>query len=404
MNRFAYHARDAAGAPHSGSREAPDVAAVARELQALGLIPLTIQAQPRATSAPATSLFSAKVSLDELILFSRQMSSLTRAGIVVDRALRGLAESHRNPRLRTVLIEVSANLEGGADLASSLRGYPEVFSELYAAVIHVGENTGRLDQAFAQIAGYLEHERETRRRIVTATRYPAFVLVTIGVAIGILNVFVIPAFAKVFEKFHAELPWQTKLIVGVSDLTVTWWPLLLVLSAAAVFGVRRYLRTQPGRLRWDRAKLRLPILGGIFERTHLARFCQTFAMTARAGLPITLALQVIARAIGNEYMAERISGMRQGIERGASITATAQESGMFTPVVLQMLSVGEETGSLDELMTQAAGFYEQEVDHLLKGLTDALEPVLVIAMGAMVLVLALGVFLPLWDLSSVATR
>ena len=226
----------------------------------------------------------------------------------------------------------------------------------------------------------------------------------IAVAIVILNLFVIPAFARVFEKFNAELPWQTRAIIGASDFMVAWWPLLLVGAVGGVFALRHWVGTPEGRLTWDRWKLKLPILGGIFERINLARFCQTFAMVSRAGVPITQGLLVISRAIGNEYMAERIDGMRHGIERGSGITSTARESGMFSPVVLQMMAVGEETGSMDELMAQSASFYEEEVDYQLKGLADAIEPILIIAIGVMVLILALGVFLPLWDLSSVANR
>jgi MSHA biogenesis protein MshG len=231
-----------------------------------------------------------------------------------------------------------------------------------------------------------------------------FVLGAISIAIVIMNIFVIPAFASVFAKFDAELPWQTRVIIGISDFFVDYWMLLAAVLAAVVFGVRHYLKTEEGQYQWDRLKLHLPIVGGIFERVNLSRFCQTFAMVSRSGIPITQGLHVISRAIGNEYMAEQVSLMRQGIERGASVSQTAVESGMFTPVVLQMIAVGEETGSIDELLEQAAGFYEEEVDYQLKSLTDAVEPILIIAIGMMVLVLALGVFLPLWDLSSVANK
>ncbi len=409
MARFAFTARDADGRAVEGHREAADPGAVARELAAAGMVPVSVTEDHEVgEEAGAVDvggwLQRRKVTLDEIILLSHQMASLTRAGVSVVRALRGLAESHRNPRLREVLDDVAGTLEAGSDVASALRRHPTVFSELYASVVHVGENTGRLDEAFKQIAGYLEVERETRRRIRTATRYPTFVLGAIAVAIVILNIFVIPAFARVFEKFNADLPWQTRAIIGASDFMVAWWPLLLVGAVGGAFAVRRWVGTPEGRLTWDRWKLRLPILGGIFERINLARFCQTFAMVSRAGVPITQGLLVISRAIGNEYMAERIDGMRHGIERGSGITVTARESGMFSPVVLQMMAVGEETGSMDELMAQSASFYEEEVDYELKGLTDAVEPILIIAIGVMVLILALGVFLPLWDLSSVANR
>ena len=406
MPRFAFEARNQLGETQSGQREALDASALAAELAAGGLVPIRVIPAEDApiTKAAGFALFEKRVSLDEVILFSHQMYSLTKAGISIVRCVRGLAESQKNERLQEVLLDIAENLESGVDLASSLRRFPQVFSELYASIIHVGENTGRLEEAFRQIAVYLEIERETKKRIKTATRYPMFVLAAIGIAIVVLNVFVIPSFSKVFAKFHAELPWQTQMIIGVSDFFVAYWPALLLLVCGAAFGVRHYINTRHGRFNWDRWKLKLPILGSIFERINLARFCQTFAMVSRSGVPITQGLHVISRAIGNEYMADRVTTMRMGIERGEGIAQTARDSGMFTPVVLQMIAVGEETGAIDELVEQAAGFYEEEVDYELKSLTDAVEPILIIAIGIMVLILALGVFLPLWDLSSVANK
>lgn len=405
MTRFSYQARDANGRALTGHVEAANASVVAAQLTEIGAIPLTIaKATEDAGPALALTWFKAKVKLDELIIFSHQMATLAKAGISVVRAVRGLSESTRNPRLATVLEEVAMDLEGGVDFATSLKRHGDVFSDLYASVIHVGENTGRLDEAFRRIAQYLELERETIKRLKSATRYPSFVLIAIGVAIAILNVFVIPAFANVFAKFHAQLPWQTQVILAISQFFVAYWPHLLVTFAGAAYGISRWVDTSDGRHAWDRLKLKLPIIGPIFERINLARFCQTFAMVMKAGLPVTQGLTVVANAIGNEYMSRLVLGMRAGIERGESITKTAGASGMFTPVVMQMLAVGEETGSIDELLEQSAGFYEEEIDYSLKTLTDAIEPILIIAIGAMVLVLALGVFLPLWDLSSVAHR
>ena len=378
---------------------------VAEQLSESGAIPLAITAaQAESAPPPALAWFKPKVKIDELIIFSHQMATLAKAGISVVRAVRGLSESARNPRLGVVLEAVATDLEGGVDFATSLKRHGDVFSNLYASVIHVGENTGRLDEAFRRIAKYLELERETIKRLKSATRYPSFVLIAIAVAITILNMFVIPAFADVFAKFHAELPWQTRVILAISQFSVAYWPYLLTIVSGVVYGIVRWIDTVEGRHSWDRLKLRLPIIGPIFERINLARFCQTFAMVMKSGLPVTQGLTVVANAIGNEYMARLVLGMRAGIERGESITTTAGASGMFTPVVMQMIAVGEETGSIDDLLVQSAGFYEEEVDYSLKTLTDAIEPILIIAIGAMVLVLALGVFLPLWDLSSVAHR
>ena len=377
----------------------------ASELAAAGSVPISISEAPEEKAdKPALSLTRPKVTPNELILFSHQMASLTKAGISVARAVRGLSESTSNPYLGEVLEDVATNLESGTDVATSLRKHPRVFSELYGSVIHVGENTGKLFEAFKQIAGYLEVERETGKQIKSATRYPSFVIATIVIALGVINVFVIPAFKGVFDKYGAELPWQTQTLITISDFCVAFWPYLLALAVGVVFGIRRYLKTESGRYNWDKRKLRLPLVGTIFHRVMLARFCQTFAMVLRAGVPITQGLRVVSRALGNEYLSAQVDGMRTGIERGSSIIRVARESGMFTPVVLQMIAVGEETGALDDLLEQSAGFYEEEVEYELKGLTAAIEPILIICIGAMVLVLALGVFLPLWDLSSVAIK
>ncbi len=407
MARFEYQAKDINGRTITGHMEGVSASAVAQQLNATGAIPLKVFGAPEESEKHSTfaiSLFQKRITIDELIIFSHQMSSLTKAGISVVRAVRGLAESARNELFAEVLADIAETLEGGADIATTLKRHGDVFSDLYMSVIHVGENTGRLDEAFKRIAVYLELERETVKRIKAATRYPMFVLIAIGIAITILNMFVIPAFAGVFAKFGAELPWQTRAILAVSDFFVNYWVYLLGSLAGIWWGLKRYLQTPEGHLKWDRLKLRLPIMGSIFERINLGRFCQTFAMVIKSGLPVTQGLHVVARAIGNDYMALKVNGMRAGIERGESVTQTAVASDLFTPVVLQMIAVGEETGSIDELLDQAAGFYEEEVDYALKMLTDAIEPILIIAIGMMVLVLALGVFLPLWDLSGVATR
>ena len=402
MPEFFYQARRS-GELVTGTQQATNARALAAELSAAGLLPVKIQAGAANESAKTrTQGFFKRVGLNEIILCSHQMHSLSRAGVSVVAATLTQAESNRNEVLKRALLVVADDLEGGLDLASGLRRHAGVFSELYVSLIHVGENTGRLDEAFKQAAGYLELERETRRRINAATRYPCFVLLAMAVAVVILNIFVIPAFATVFAKYGADLPWQTRVIVGVSDFFVLAWPYLLLLTAGAVGFGMQLLRTPAGRCQWHRFKLRIPLLGSIFERIYLGRFCHSFAMVNRAGVPLVQGLTITARAIGNDYMAQKIDSMRENIEKGESIATTARSVGLFSPVVLQMMSVGEETGSMDDLLDQAAEFYEEEVEYELKRLTDALEPILIIAIAILVLIMALGVFLPLWDLNSVA--
>ena len=405
MPRFVYQARSG-GQLIEGALEAPSAERVASLLGERGAIPVSIRADTVADAArPAVAAWGRKrVSLDELIMLSRQLRSLTKSGVPIVRALRGLAQSAANARLATVLNEVVDSLEAGADLATSLRRHPDVFTDLYVSVVHVGENTGRMDEAFAQVGEYLLLERDTKRRVQSASRYPLFVLGTIAVAIGIVNIYVIPSFRRVFEGFHAQLPWQTRFLITMSDAFVAYWWVAGAVLIAVALGLRHWLATEAGRLRWDEFKLGLPVIGGLYRRINLARFCQTFAMVLHAGVPLIQGLAIVGHAIGNAWMAERIRDMRWGIERGESIGRTAVASGLFSPVVLQMIAVGEDTGRIDELLAEAALFYGEEVDYGLKTLADSIEPILIIAIGGLVLILALGVFLPLWDLSSVAFR
>ena len=404
MTSFVYEGRNDKGALVTGEREAGSTNELAGILIAEGIVPTTIEDKvvDRVASIDWNNLFKrkGKVTLDELIIFCRQMYSLMKAGVPMISALRGLSTSSRNELLREALEDVIRHLEGGLSLAASMQTREDIFDNLFMSMVHVGENTGQLDVAFKQLADYLEMERETRKRIKQAVRYPTMVLTAIAIAIVLINVFVIPAFASFFAKFGAELPWQTKVLIATSDFFVNYGWFLLIAIGFAVYGFIRYIATEKGRYRWDRFKLKAPLVGGIFERIALGRFSRTFSMTYRTGVPILQALAVVSNAAGNAYIAKFVNDMRGQIERGETLTRAASTSGMFTPLVLQMLSVGEETGALDSLMDQVADFYEEEVDYDLKGLSDAIEPILIVIMGAMVLVVALGVFLPMWDLAS----
>jgi MSHA biogenesis protein MshG len=406
MSLFRFTGRDAQGGKVSGSRNSGSADTLANELLAQNITPLTIEAQAEQgdglLALLAERMRSKKVDLLELIIFCRQMHSLSKAGVPIIRAIGGLAESHRNQYFREVLLEVRSDLEGGMSMAVSLNAHPKVFGTLFISMISVGENTGQLDQAFRQLSVYLELERETRKRIKQATRYPMFVLIAMGVGLTVINMFVIPAFAKVFAQFHAQLPLPTRVLIATSQFFQDFWWLLALVVAGAIYGFIAWTNTDAGALRWDRIKLRLPVVGGLFERIALGRFTRTFAMMYRAGVPLLQTLSINSASVGNRYIGRAILSMREGVERGEALTRTATASGLFTPLVLQMMAVGEEAGALDDLFVEVADFYEQEVDYDLKQLADAIEPILIVGMGAMVLVLALGVFLPMWDLSAAA--
>lgn len=415
MPSYQYKGRNPSGALVSGQLQAASADLAAAELSGGSIVPIEIvevrAARPsasaptresRAASGVPAFLTGKKVELGELIIFSRQMYSLTKAGLPLDRALRGLEASISSPGLKSVLRDVAAQLEKGMNLTDSLSRHPKIFSSLYLSLVHVGENTGRLDLAFQQVAKYLELERNTSKQVKSATRYPLFVVVAIAVALAVIMVFVIPVFADTFQRLDAQLPWQTILLINVSNFAVAYWPYMLGAMAGGWLAFRHWTGTAGGRLSWDRRKLSLPLAGGIFERISLARFCRTFAMMMKAGVPIVQSLGVIARAVGNRHVGENVEKMREGISHGESLYQTALKSGMFTPLVLQMIAVGEESGSIDELLGEAADFYEAEVEYDLKRMSSAIEPILIICIAGMVLILALGVFLPIWDLANAA--
>jgi len=398
--QFSYKARKSGGELATGVLEAPDASTVAQILTGRSFTPIEIieNSQEQANEISQISFFTPKITLDDLVIFSRQMYSLAKSGIPILRAVRGLADTTNSKRMAVALNDVADQLERGRTLSSALNKHPQVFGRLFVSIVHVGENTGKLDDAFLQLSFYLERDQETRKQIKTATRYPMFVMIAIVIAFVIMNIVVIPIFADMFLSFGAELPLMTRILLATSDFFITKWPYLLMAIGLTIFTIVRYLRTQDGRYKWDKIKLNLPIVGSIFERTLLGRFARSFSMMLVSGVPLTSALNLVAEAVNNAFMSERILSMRKNIEKGESLSRVASSSKLFTPLVLQMINVGEETGRVDELLAEVAEFYEREVDYDLKSLTSKIEPILISIVAGMVLILALGIFTPMWDM------
>ncbi|MDB4470796.1 type II secretion system F family protein [Deltaproteobacteria bacterium] len=405
MSFFRYKARDTDGKLLEGQAEAASADALAAQFQASNVIPISIEetaGKQDLSIGQRLRRRRTKVGLDDLILFCRQMYTLTGAGVPITRALRGLVDTARNPTLGEALDQVVEGLEAGQQLSGALANHPKVFPPLLCRMIQVGEATGKLDDVFIQLARYFEREKETIQRVKAALRYPSFVLVAIFFAVIFISLFVIPAFEKVFASAGAELPLATRILLGLSAFMVKYWPLLLGLMFLVFFLLRHALSTERGRYIWDRYKLKIPLVGDIILRSTLARFSRGFNMSYTAGVPLTQALGFTARAIDNSFVGEKVESIRNGVERGDTLTRSATQTGMFTPLVLQMLAVGEETGSVDTMLEDVADFYEREVEYDLKNLSSAIEPIMIVIIGGMVLVLALGVFLPMWNLASIA--
>ena len=407
MPQFDYKARQVDGGLVRGRVEADTEMAAARQISQGGNVPLEISVHNERHNpfdGLRRRLGLGRPGRADILLFTRQMYALTKAGLPIIQGLTRLASSTPNRVLGEIILEVIDDLESGRDLAGALARHPRTFSTLYINMVHVGEESGRLEEAFWRLFQYLEREKTTIDRVKAALRYPTLVLVAVAVAIGVLTVMVIPAFAKVFSSFDMDLPWATRAILSISEFMAAWWPAVLAVLFAGFIGAKFWVRTHRGRLTWDRYKLHLPIVGGIVYRATLARFARSFAMTTRSGVPVTQGLLAVSRAIDNLYLSGKVRGMNTGIQRGEDLTRVATASGMFSPLVLQMLAMGEETGQIEDMMEEAAEFDEREVDYDIDRLGDLIQPVVTVILGVMVLVLALGVFLPMWELTSIAGR
>ena len=404
MPTFQYKARGQRGDAIEGVIEAASTDLAATRLIEGGLTPVDIQPLKQKTgmSTDIADLFPANVQLVDLIQFSRQMHSLMKAGVPILSALSGLAAHTVNRTLAKTLTGVMESLQAGRDLSSSMAQFPEVFSVFYISLVRVGETSGRLEEVFHQLATYLQREKKTRDQIKSAMRYPVFVLVAILVAITVINVLVVPAFAAMFAQFGAELPLPTRILIAMSDFTINRWELLLGGGVALVSGGRMYVRSEDGRYAWHKLLLRFPLIGQILYRAALARFSRLFALVQASGIPIVTGLSVVARALDNDFIQERVLSMRDGIERGESLSNTAAGTGIFDHLVLQMLQVGEQSGATDDLLREVADYYDSEVDYAVDKLSASIEPTLTIILAVLVFLLAAGIFLPMWDLASVA--
>jgi MSHA biogenesis protein MshG len=407
MPNYAFKGRSGNGQMIDGEIEGASSNTVAGLLMDRGVIPISIV--EKKTQVDVIEVFKDrfdlhKISIEELLMFTRQMGALIKAGIPITRAITGILESVENPLLVKSLRDINDQLESGRGLSVACSRHPRVFSNLYISMLQVGEDTGRLEESFAQMAEYIDRNRRITQNIKTALRYPTTVIVAITIAMAIVNLFVIPKFASFFEANKLELPWQTVLLLNTSNFFVEYWMLVGAALIVGFIAFKRYINTPSGRYKWDKFIVNAPLVGDILHRSFMARFARSFSMAYSAGVPIVQAMGVISRSIGNDFISSNVNGMREGIERGEALTRTANQTGMFTPVVMQMFAVGEEAGNLDEMMTFIADFYEEEVDYDVKTLSDKIEPLIYVAVGAMVLVLALGIFVPMWDVAQLASQ
>jgi MSHA biogenesis protein MshG len=401
MKAYQYKARDGRGALVEGKMEALTSANVANYLLSRGLTPVNIVELTWSSgffSWCAEKLELYKVEPNDLMVFCRQMHVLLASSIPVINALTYLAESTKSKKLKICLNGIINNVASGQNLTQSFAKYPEVFTPIFISIIDAGENSGKLDLSFLHISEHLEFELKSSRQIKSVLRYPIIVIIMALAAIMVINFMVVPAFANLFASFKTQLPLPTIILITTSNFLTNNWLYLLLFIMVTIITIKWYLKTEQGRLIWDKYKLKLPIIGEIILQIVLARFARIFAMMVKSGVPIARSLILVSNVVDNMYIKNGILFIHNGVEHGFSISKTAAETRLFPAMIVQMLNVGEETGSLDYLLLEIAKYYEEEIQYSLNKLYETIQPILLIFMGGLILVLAMGVFLPMWDM------
>ncbi|WP_130470699.1 type II secretion system F family protein [Candidatus Magnetaquicoccus inordinatus] len=406
MNIYTYKGRNRQGKTVSGELTAASAEDAASQLLHRGIVPLSVKSQDRLFGLGKLEelLGGTPPKPEHIVLFCRQMQTLVRSRVPMNRAIRGVQGGVSNKMLYNALTQISDGLEAGKDLSACLADHPKMFSRLFVNMVKVGEQTGRLEEAFGQLYRYLELDYTTRKQIRSAMQYPLFILSGMGVAMFVMTYYVLPNFFEFFASLKMELPWQTRILINVSHFVVDYWYLLFLAASGLVWGFKNYVQTPEGELWWGGMKLQLPVVGSIIKRGTLARFARAFAMGIRSGVPILAVLESVSQAVDNRFVASKIREIMWSIERGETLVQATYATGIFPPLVVQMIAVGEETGSIEQTMTDVAQFYEQEVEYSVKNLSSAIEPLITVMMGLMVMVLAMGVFVPLWDMIRGASR
>jgi len=342
-----------------------------------------------------------RVSIDDLVIFCRQLATIVNAGLPLIEGLNILGEQVENATFRKVIKQIEKDVEGGDTLTDALERHPKIFSTLFVHLVKAGEASGMLDEILAQLSIYLEKSASLQRKVKSATIYPTVVMTVAVMVVIVLMVWVIPVFEKIFEGFGAKLPMPTQVLITISHFTRDYWYVLLAGGFCAGFLFTRYLKTHKGRYQFDSILLKLPVIGSLFRKVAVSKFSRTFSTLLRSGVNILVALEIVAKTSGNKVIEEAIDGMRASIKEGESIAGPLRESGVFPPMVTRMIDVGERTGALDEMLTKIADFYEDQVDTAVAGLTQMLEPVILVFLGVIVGGILIAMYMPMFKMTTI---
>lgn len=404
MDSYQYKVRDKFGKSITGLMEADSESAVADKLKKQGFIPVSIK---KAKEEIGFSKFLDRfkgVTLSDINMFTRQFFALQKAGLPILLSLNALRDQATNKVLKDALVEIAADIKQGQNLSAALVKYPKIFDSLYINMVKTGEESGNLDEVLERLAAMGEYEQKVRLRIKAATRYPLIVVVAMAIAFLILTILVVPRFAKIYSSSKVALPLPTQILIGTNYAITKFWWILLILIGALVFGFNKFTNTKRGRLLWDNLKLKIPVFGPLMIKITMSRFARLTSTLMRSGVPILRILELVSGGVGNVIISGTIDNIRIGVKEGKGMTEPIKKSGLFPPVVIQMVSVGEETGRVDELLTHVSDYYDSQVESTIENFTALIEPFMLLVLGGGVLLMALGIFLPMWNMMALFKR
>jgi type II secretory pathway component PulF len=399
MATFTYRARNETGGLVTGEMETESKRLVREHLDGLGLLPVHVsEAKGDRPSFRQTLEGYRKIRQDDLIFFTRQLQTIVKAGIPLISGLKALEEQTENPRLRTIIREVYREVSKGKSLSDVFSNHPGIFSELYVSMIKAGEIGGVLDDVLGRLIGLLEFQMKTKEMLKAAMRYPVTVVCVLVLAFIVIVTFIIPKFAVIFKGANVELPLPTRIMLLINDAVQGYGAPIFVTAIALTIATVMYARSKKGRIVWDGLKLRIPLIGQILLKIVMSRFANMFENMIRAGVPIMRTLEIVSRTVGNEYIAEKIIEISLKVEKGRGISKPLKDSGVFPPLVIHLISTGEETGSLEQMLRQVSAHYDTEITYSVSRLSAWIEPALTAGLSVMVLFIALAVFLPWWNM------
>jgi type IV pilus assembly protein PilC len=397
MANFAFKALDLAGASTRGEIEAGDKQAVAAQLRSKGLIVVDIEELVPAGAGDILARFR-RVKADELVIATRQLSTMVNSGMSLLRSLYVIEEQTENDKLREIFVEVRKDVEAGLALSDALRKHPDIFNDLYVAMVQAGETGGILDNTLVRVAEQLEKDAALRRQIKAAMVYPTMIASFAFIVLFALVAFLVPVFEKIFKDFGGDLPAITKFTVWLSHMATQRFYVIFAVIFGTVWAFRTWKNSETGRMQWDRLKLKFPMkIGDIVQKVALARFSRTFSGLIAAGVPMLEAIDITGKTSGNKVIEKAMDDVRESVKKGGSLTAPMMEVPEAFPImVTQMIGVGEETGALETMMTKVADFYEEQVEAAVKALTSILEPIMIVVVGAIVGFIVIAMYLPMF--------